>query len=269
MQLTDAYRLTALRHARQFLADHADRLAPVTQTGAARRLDAVLADLSALVNEQAAATIQARVATQRLHALRRRLIEDHLAPITSIAHVDLAGTPELAPFRLPRRTTPVERLAGMAHGMAEAAAPHAAIFIAAGLPPDFIDRLGAAVDALVEARTDRDSCRNRVRGATAGISSRLAEGRRIIGVLHTFVRSAVRDDEELLVGWLSVRAVPDLPGRRRRRAVPADATLPTVLSAPATSFEGPNRVEAFQRHREVRLLPSPMLRAEADPLPNG
>jgi hypothetical protein len=258
MQLIDAYRLAALRGAQQFLADHADRLARVAQTGACRRLYSILADLSMLVTEQAAATLQMRGATRRLHALRRRLMEDHLAPISSIARADLTRAPELAPFRLPRGTPSVERLAGIAHGMARAAAPHAAIFIEAGLPHDFLDRLDAAADAIIEARSARDACRNRVRAATAGIRFRLAEGRRIISVLDTFVRSESRDDDELRAAWLSVRAVPALPGRRRSRDLPFDEPSSQVVTARATLIAAPSPGGSFQLSRATLLLPSVM-----------
>lgn len=262
MQLTDAYRLTTLRHAHQFLVDHADQLPGVAETGACRRLDAVVADLCTIVAEQATATLQARGATQRLHVLWRRLFEDHLAPITSIARAELAGTPELASFRLPPRSTPVERLAGVAHGMAQAAAPHARVFVAAGLPHDFLDRLRAAADALVEARQERDMFRAQLRGKTIGIRLRLAEGRRIINVLDTFVRSLTRDHPGLHAAWLAVRAVPGLPGRRRSRTTSPDVSALREPFASVTLITDQSDAQRVPPARETLLLPSPMNDAE-------
>jgi hypothetical protein len=262
MRLTQAYRLTALRHAHQFLADHAEQLPEVVQTGACRRLDAIVADLLSLVAEQSAAVLQGRGATQHMYEVRRRLIEDHLAPIVTIARAELAGTPALAPFRLPPRSTPVERLAGVAHGLAQAAAPHAPVFIAAGLPTNFLDRVRGAADALVEARQERDLFRAQLRGATVGIDRCLAEGRRIICVLGTFVRSATRANDGLHAAWLAVRAVPALPGRRRSRTTSPDVSALREPFASVTLITEQSDAQRVPPARETLLLPSPMNDAE-------
>jgi hypothetical protein len=218
MKSIQADRLASLRAAQQFLAGHVERLPQVAESGARRRLDAIMADLGEFVADQAGSTIEAQGATRRLHAMRRVLVQDHMAPIASIARAELGSTPELVAFRLPRGTPSVPKLAAAAKGMAEAATPHAAVFVQAGLPHDFIARLAAAADAVIEAETRREQCRGRVSGATTGIGHRLAAGRRVVDVLDNFVRTATRDDPGLLADWRSVRAVRARTGRPSRRS---------------------------------------------------
>lgn len=232
MKHVDGYRLAALRAAQQFIADHADRLDDLAQSGARRRLDAIVDDVSALVAEQAAAKSGARAATQHLHALRRHLVEDHLGKIVRIARAELREATTLENFRLPRRNAPVELLVAAARGIAQAAEPYAEIFITAGLPENFIDQLNEAADALGNTRTARAQIRAHLAGTTVTIRKRLADGRRVTEVLDSFVRSATRDDDTLRVGWVAARTIEALPSRRRLRSgAPALDRGTTVTAA--------------------------------------
>lgn len=255
MQLTEGYRFTALYNAQQFLADHADELPRVAQTGASRRLDVILDELSCLVTEQAAATLLARAATGRLHQLRRRLFEDHLTPITRIARAELADHPEMIAFRMPRMSTPVELLVAEARGVARVAGPHAAVFIAAGLAEDFVARLEEAIDELLEALLTRASWRGRVSGATAGINSQLAAGRRMIAILDSFVRRAARDHKELRVAWQAASTIAAVPGRRRLSSGAPDDSPVQLLTATATPAIAASVADGLLQHKSSLLLP--------------
>jgi hypothetical protein len=253
MKHVDGYRLAALRAAQQFIADHADRLQDLHRTGASRRLDAILDDLSSLVAEQAAAKSGARSATQHLHALRQHLVEDHLGKIVRIARAELAETEGLVKFRLPRRNAPVELLVVAARGIAQAAEPHAEIFIAAGLPENFIDQLNEAADALSNTRTARTQIRAHLAGTTATIRKRLADGRRVTEVLDSFVRSATRDDDTLRVSWVAARTIEALPGRRRLRS--GAAALERGTTATAGLIAEPDHRELPPPQGQALLLP--------------
>jgi hypothetical protein len=231
MKSIQGNRLASLRAAQQFVAEHAERLPQVADTGARHRLDEIVSELDGLVADQAGNTLLARGSTRKLHAARRELIRDHMAPIASIARAELASTPELVSLRLPRGTPSVEKLAAAAEGMACEAARHAAVFIQAGLPHDFIKRLTAAAAAVVDAATERTRRRGRVSGATEGLKVRLAAGRRVVDVLDTFVRTATHEDPALLTQWRSVRAVHAPAGRSSRRAS-GDDTLRLVPREP-------------------------------------
>lgn len=254
MKHVDGYRLAALRAAQHFIADHADRLEDLDRSGASRRLDALVAEVSSLVDEQAAATSGARGATQHLHALRRHLVEDHLGKIVRIARAELGETPGVTQFRLPRRNAPVEQLALAARGIALAAEPYAEIFITAGLPTNFIDQLNEVADALVNTHTARIQLRAHVAGTTNTIRVRLAQGRRITEVLDSFVRSATRDDDTLRVSWVAARTIPVVPSRRRLRSGGPEAAIERETTVMATLVAEPSHGDALPSQRQSLLL---------------
>jgi hypothetical protein len=232
MQTIQGKTLTSLRAVECFLTEHAERLGGVAESGAARRLEQILTELSTRLTEQSACTLHARGVTQTQAVQRRALVRYHLAPIVRIARSELAHSEELAPFRMPRGTLPVEKLAGLAHGIATAAAPHAALFISAGLPDDFIDELTRAADALVGSAVERTQHLARVHSATAGIRRLLVAARTVVGVLDSFVHRAATDDMGLLAGWDSVRHVTRRARRLAGRTLDAQAQ-PPAIAAPA------------------------------------
>jgi hypothetical protein len=232
MQAEQGKRLHSLQTVDAFLTKHAERLPTVAGSGARRKLDEILAELSTYVSDQSASALATQGATQKLHALRRALICDHLAPISTMAGMLFGDTPEIAPFRLPRGSPPVQQLAAAAYGTAEAAAPHAQLFISAGGTADFIDELTRAADAMVEADNERSQWNGKRRGATKGLRTTLAAGRRIVDVLNSLVKRALKDDPALLEHWHAVRQVRRVTARSARDVVPAVVDVPQVEMTP-------------------------------------
>ncbi|HZW51483.1 MAG TPA: hypothetical protein VFF05_06465 [Rudaea sp.] len=184
---------------------------------------------------QTEGTIEAKGLTQKKEALRTKLLRDHMAKIARIARADLPNTPELSHLRMPRGKPTVERLKAAADGMARAAEPHAAVFIAAGMAADFIAQLSAAADALTTAVDDRTQIRTRSRGATVGLKAKLSEGRKVVSILDSFVQTALKDNAALLAQWNSVKRVPRLGGRSQGSASGTSGTSATTGSAATTS----------------------------------
>src|SRR5450759_425436 len=127
----------------------------VVTTGAQTMLDDSLVELSNHASVQNGQTRAGKSAIARRQALRTALIRDHMTPIAKIARLELAGTPELVSLSLPKGQPTVERLAALANGMAQAAAPYADVFIRAVMTPDFIQALRTASDDMVQALKDR------------------------------------------------------------------------------------------------------------------
>lgn len=234
MRTTQGSILQSLRTVQLFLETNASQLGDVNASGARQDLDAAIVELSGHVVTQAGSTLAAMGLTQRQYALRRVLLRDHMAPIAKIAQAKLPPTPEVAPLRMPIGKPTIERLAALAQGMAKAAEPYAAVFIAAGMPADFIAQLTAAVDPMVAAMSDRTQTRGSRRGATSGLQDTLSSGRKIVHVLDAFMKSALKDNPSLLANWDVVKRVRVIPSRPTPAAAPAPTPTPTPAPVPST-----------------------------------
>ena len=148
MQTKQGNRLQSLRSVQAFLDEYAGRLAGVVRTGARQRLDDAVTELSTHASEQTGSSLASQGATQKQRTLRAALLRDHMAPISRIAKSDLPQTPEIEPLRMPRGRPTHERLAAAALGMAKAATPFTGVFVAAGLPADFITQLESAANLI-------------------------------------------------------------------------------------------------------------------------
>lgn len=235
MQTRQGSMLQSLRNAEAFLDKHADVLGNVVKSGTRQKLAEAIAALSTHVSGQAGSTLASRGSTQKHYALRRALIRDHMSHVARIAAADLPRTPELVPLRMPAQNLPAEKLAAAAYGMAETAKPLASVFIAAGLPADFIEQLDAAADAMTAAIDDRAQNRSAQRGATTGLKASLSAGRKIVHVLDSFVQSALKDDPSLLSAWNGakrVRLIPPTPTPIPAAPSPSPATPAPTSSTP-------------------------------------
>jgi hypothetical protein len=159
-----------------------------------------------------------------------------MAPISRIARSDLPQTPEIEPLKMPRGRPTIEKLSAAAFGMAKAATPFASVFIAAGLPADFVARLDAAADALVVSLSDRAQSQGKRSGATKGLKSQLVSGRKIVHILDAFVKSALKDDPALLANWNAVKRVRKFTGRPP--ATTLTGTPPGAHVSPTLSLPG-------------------------------
>jgi hypothetical protein len=231
MQTTQGTVLQSLRAVQAFLEVNADKLGGVVETGARKRLDDAIKDLTAHASDQSGSFLASQGATLKQRTLRRVLVREHMAPVARIARADLPVTPEIEPLRMPvGRPTP-ERLAALAYGMAKAADPHASVFVAAGLPQDFIARLTAAADAMLAAINDRTQKRGTRSGATKGIRQKLVAARKIVHVLDALVQNALKDEPALLASWNLIKRVQRVGGRQ--------AAAPAATPSPAPAAPGP------------------------------
>ena len=227
MQTTQGSVLESLQAVQTFLTDNADRLAGVVKTGARQKLDEAIAELTTHAEEQQGSHLAAQGNTQEKRNLQLVLRRDHMAPIARIARAELPPTPAVEPLRMPKGRPTVARLAALADGMANAAAPFADTFISAGLPTDFIAQLRAATTALVAAVAERNQNRGKRGGATTGLKQKLGRARRIVHVLDAFIQTALKDDQVLLSSWNIVKRVRRNTNRPATPAAPP-ATPPTA-----------------------------------------
>ena len=227
MRAKQASMLQSLRSARDFLDDHADKLAGVVNSGARKKLDEAIAELEDHASTQSASLTDAMTSTRQKGKLRQALILHHMAPIARIAEADLPNNEETLPLRMPAPRLNTVKLAAAAEGMGKAAAKYADTFTATGLPADFVDRLNAAARAMVGALGNRTRNRGIRKGATSGLKTKIVHGRKIGRIVDAFVQSALADDKVLLANWNTVRRV-ELAPAGRSAADPAPAPSPTL-----------------------------------------
>ena len=230
--------LQSLRAVEEFLETHAVRLDGVVKSGTRQKLGETISALEMYVVEQAESSLAAQGATQLNNALRVALVRDHMAPIARLVQADLPPAPQVDALRMPRAGWSIERLAAAAHAMANAAAPYAEDFVKAGLRPDFVTRLISAADTMVQAVADRAQTRGKLSGATTGLKTTLAAGRKLVRVIDAFVESELVNDPALLSNWKRVKRVRKVPVRSAGDA-PAPASRPaaTIKALPSVAAD--------------------------------
>ena len=233
MLTSQAHELLALRTVQDFLDENGAKLGTINTGGARKRLDAMIATLSAHANGQDGNKRSAQDNTKQQHVLRLELLRDHMEPIARTARVELPSGPGLEPLRMPKRKTNTEQLVAAAHGMAIAAQPHAAALITAGLPLDFIAELEQKATTLLDTVTSRVKNLGQSAGATTGLRSEIPAARKIVAQLNSFVRSELHDDPALLSVWEKVKRV-QRPRSRIPVVVPAPVPTPVVASPAPT-----------------------------------
>jgi hypothetical protein len=247
MLKTQAIVVDTLHDMQRFLTDHATEVGPGIEV-ARGTLDTTVANIETHLVEQDAGVRNALGATQKLNALKAALRFDHMRAIAEIARRQLATVPEFKALKLPPTQLATTRLLVAAQSMGVAAAPYAATFTALGLAPDFLERLQAAVDELMQGVNTRQQHKAGHAGATAGLAASITEGHSIIKLMDSLVRPRIRANPVLLTTWLSTIRFR----RTAKNAVPAVSSSPsgsgtttsTVSTISTTSTPTPAAVAA-------------------------
>jgi hypothetical protein len=153
-------------------------------------LDAVIAEISSLSSAQETEKSHAKALTQQHRGLRRVLVTNMLL-VARIGAAYLPGS-KVKALRMPRGRPSAERLATLAHVMADAASAFSETFIAAGLAPDFAEQMHLVAEAMLAALSNRRTRLDSSRLATAALQSSVRRGHRIVAVLHA-LRKAARE----------------------------------------------------------------------------
>jgi hypothetical protein len=204
----------AFRTAQGFLHEYGHVLPAVAESGLSRRLDAIIDDLYRHTTDQVTHGLRAHSLVRTARTLRAELLRDHMTPIVRIARADLPHTPEFQSLRMPAGRPTLDRLASAAFAMAGIAERFAATFVAAGMPPTFVDALHAATREMIDARRAAAAESVRRSGATRAIEAAMADGLAVMRALDLLVSTESRRDAALLAQWKAVIATPRL-GRPR------------------------------------------------------
>jgi hypothetical protein len=237
MKRQESYVRDTLVNVQQFLDANAAALGPVNQSGARKALDDAIVALGDHAVAQGEHTIRSAGETNKQRSLRLSLRKQYLRPIAKIAAASLANVPEISALRLPSANLVGSELVDKANAMANAAEPHAAVFIAAGLRADFLDGLRAMAKAMETSLGGRTDHVIKRRGSTIALGSGAVSGRTALRLLDAVIAQQVPDNAQLLAEWQAVKRIPRKSGTTRgaeKQGAAAAAAASTATAAPAT-----------------------------------
>ena len=227
--------IQALNRVEDFLVTHQDIMDSVITSTAHQRFSASRERVLAHRTAQDANERSARYSVAARRTLRARLLRKHMRPISVTAKTSLSDVKDLGALVVMRRgNRRLSALVAAGYGMAEAAKQHEATFIAAGLPPDFIQKLVEATDALNETLVSTgETSALRVR-ATAGLAKDGRIARDSLRIMDVLVRAALEDDDVLLDQWRAISRVVSAATSARALEEPATSAEPSAppVSAP-------------------------------------
>src|SRR4051812_15643030 len=192
--------LTSLRRAQQFFDDNTEGLSALNPT-ARRELDDVAAQLTTLSVAQEIGKRCGKGETARSHALRLALRQNHMGPVAAVAKYKLPAVPEFAALTQPGAELSAQCLVSSALSMADAAAPHAQIFIDSGLAAAFADDWRAAGRGVSASVVEGENHQARRPGATAGLAALEKRGRALLRILNALILAQIGDNAQLRREW--------------------------------------------------------------------
>lgn len=156
MRKTQGKLLQSLLAVQAFLQQHADQLGDVATTVARQELEQAVTGLSAHAAGQKESLLTSHAATRQRLSARAALLQEHMAAIARIAAAEIPPVVGIEKLRFPTKRLATEQLVAYARGMGNAARPYTGVFVAAGLPLDFLAQLNKAADDVAAAATSRD-----------------------------------------------------------------------------------------------------------------
>lgn len=172
---------------------------PVIVAGGGR--EALVAAIDGLARRAAAqATHNLGHVSQRESEARlaRALRRNYSSPLVRYAKLGVPEVAELTAVQIPLFRSNNTELATAAFAMAHAVTPFEGALTLAGLEPDFIGKMRATAQALVDAVAGKkDHRRGRV-GATGAIRKQVETCRQVVGAVDASGKASVREDDALL-----------------------------------------------------------------------
>jgi len=216
--------LETLVRVRAFVAAH-----PVTGPLSYGSAPGTLDEVVPRVREYAGVQVTARaLSSAELRAqakLVQQLRDRHMRPIAAIARAQIEPESDVrlpAAIKMPRAGIGVTKILQACDGMIEAARPFEAVFIASGLPADFLARFTAMRDELEGMLGNRAALVGTHVGARAGLKVQIRRGRSAIDRIDAVVRATFDGDVETLAKWRAAKRVHQLTGPSASRGTDAD-----------------------------------------------
>jgi hypothetical protein len=236
---------------------------PLAQQVAA--LGVVVQQFTTRAAQQQSAGRGGKGATAEARALRVELIKQHMQPIADMAKAAIPDVVKMTEaLRLPGIRLSTEKLFAAADAMAKAAEQYKTVLVQRGLPTDFVEQLRAVAAAYKNAVDARGQHIANGRGATEGLTTAAAEGRKLVLSLSVIVNKRLRADSVALAEWNQLKRVTLKGARPGVGIVPTPTALPTPVPTPVpTPITVPAPTPASTKAPATAITP-----AAAPPVPS-
>lgn len=197
----------------------------MSYASAREMLDDVIQRVRTFAGAQHTGRDASRMELRRQQDWGARIVEDFMRPIVTIARAQIGASSDVGlpeGLRMPKLPQGPTKLIALCDGMIAAARPYEALFVAHGMPADFLAQFTAARNGLESAMGARASQVVTHVAARTGLKAQFLRGRRAIDRLDAVVRSSYRRDRAVLDAWRVAKRVQLVPGVRSVRGVEAD-----------------------------------------------
>ncbi|MBK7907357.1 MAG: hypothetical protein IPJ78_12480 [Gemmatimonadetes bacterium] len=188
---------------------------PLSYGTAPETLNEVVPRIREHASMQLTGSARSRAERHVMAKLVRQLLVRHMRPIAAIARAQFGSdSNERMPvaIKMPPAGLGVTRVLQACGSMITAARPFEAVFIANGLPADFLARCTAVRDELEAMLSERAAMVGAHVGARAGLAVEIRRGRNAVDRLDAVVKAAFDGDEETLAKWRAAKRVHQLTG---------------------------------------------------------
>lgn len=194
------------------------------------------------VTTQESARALGRAASRRQQELVRRIRDEHMRPMVTIARAQTEPGADVGlpvALRMPTGKLGLQEFVQWCDGMLELARPFEALFVSNGMPADFLVRFARARAELVESTAVRATLTTAHVSARRGLQVELRRARLAVDRLDAIVRANLCGDEAMLSVWRSTKRVHKLTGGA---AMPSQrkASLPESRHASSHDVEVPH-----------------------------
>jgi hypothetical protein len=206
---------------------------PLAQQVAA--LGVVVQQFTTRAAQQQSAGRGGKGSTAEARVLRVELIKQHMQPIADMAKAAIPDVVKMTEaLRLPGIRLSTEKLFAAADAMAKASEQYKTALIQRGLPTDFVEQLRGVAAAYKQAIDARGQHIANGRGATEGLATAAAEGRKLVLSLSVMINKRLRADSVALAEWNQLKRVTLKGARPGVALVPTPVPMPTPVPAPIT-----------------------------------
>ncbi len=205
MRAMDKRGYGAFRAVSDFFDQHPVEAASADMKANRAALKEVVSRMTSLAERREVARAEQLTATVAIRKLRRRLEVEFISPVRQLTAQLVGANPGLGEVLQVPRPRDLVSLMAAARAVATAAKAHAGDFTAAGLLPDYAERLASLLDELAALIDKRARGRAELSGVVAALAVEGQRGRFLMRLLDRVVAPVLEKDPGRLKEWKSLR----------------------------------------------------------------